>query len=167
MLVFVRQLSAAVTKMPTVFKRQGIIMKCFNRSTFYFLCGAAFVASLQTSVLAAAPAAQASSSVEASLQLARALTLRDGSFVGGTYSAYYGPIQVQVIVRGGAIVDAKALKFPNKSSTSRSINRQALPYLQQELINAQNGRIDLISGATLTSKAYVKSLRDALNKSAQ
>jgi uncharacterized protein with FMN-binding domain len=150
-----------------VVQRQGFNMNSFKRSRFIFLCSVAFITSLQTPVLAAMAKPQIPNYADTSLQLARSLTLRDGSFIGGTYSAYYGPVQVQVTVKGGAIVDSKALKFPNKSGTSRSINRQALPYLQQELINAQSGGIDLISGATLTSRAYVKSLRDALNKAAQ
>ncbi len=140
-------------------------MNCSKHSMFLLLSGAAFVAFLQSPIQAAVPVPQVPTS--SGLELARSMTLHDGNFVGGTYSAYYGPVQVQVTVQGGAIVKAQALKFPNKSGTSRSINRQALPYLQQELINAQNGRIDLISGATLTSKAYVKSLRDALNQAAQ
>lgn len=142
-------------------------MKCFKRSTFYFLCGVALVAAVQAPVFAAVPAPQDQVNSVTSAQLTRALSLQDGNFVGGTYSAYYGPVQVQLTVKGGVIVDAKALKFPNKSGTSRSINRQALPYLQQELISAQSGRIDLISGATLTSKAYLRSLRDALSKAAK
>jgi uncharacterized protein with FMN-binding domain len=151
----------------TMFQRQGVFMNSFKQSTFLLLCGVVFFATLQNPTHAAVPTAEVPAATDTMLQLARTMTLHDGSFVGGTYSAYYGPVQVQVTVRGGVIVDGTALKFPNKSGTSRSINRQALPYLKQELISAQSGRINLISGATLTSKAYVKSLRDALNKAAQ
>jgi uncharacterized protein with FMN-binding domain len=96
-----------------------------------------------------------------------AVALKDGSFVGGTYDAYYGTVQVQTTVQGGRVVSVKALKFPNRSGTSRSINRQALPYLLQEVVAKQSARIDIISGATLTSRAYISSLRDALKKSSQ
>ncbi len=98
---------------------------------------------------------------------AKAATLHDGTFTGGTYDAYYGAVQVQATISGGRITGVQALKFPNRSGTSRSINRQALPYLQQEVAQAQGGKINIISGATLTSRAYIKSLRDALSKSAQ
>jgi uncharacterized protein with FMN-binding domain len=93
--------------------------------------------------------------------------LTDGSFVGGTYDAYYGTVQVQATVQGGRITAVKALKFPNHSGTSRSINRQALPYLLQEVVAKQSARINIISGATLTSRAYIASLRDALKISGQ
>ncbi len=106
--------------------------------------------------------------VDATVQLAKAsAVLHDGEFMGQVYDAYYGVLQVKAVVQGGAIVDVNALKFPNHSGTSRSINRQALPYLLQEVVAKQSSRIDIISGATLTSRAYIASLRDALKLSAQ
>ena len=43
------------------------------------------------------------------------------------------------------------------------INQQALPYLTQEVLQAQfNPNIELISGATATSFAFVQSLQAAL-----
>ena len=88
--------------------------------------------------------------------------MHDGSFIGNTYDAYYGVVQVQATVRNGQLADVKALKFPNHSGESRYINQQALPMLQQEVVTAQTARVHIISGATLTSRAYIASLRDAL-----
>jgi uncharacterized protein with FMN-binding domain len=93
------------------------------------------------------------------------VALHDGTFVGGTYDAYYGTVQVQATIKNGSITAVSALKFPNHSGTSRSINRQALPYLLQEVVAKQSSRVDIIGGATLTSRAYMKSLRDALVQS--
>jgi len=93
------------------------------------------------------------------------VALHDGTFVGGTYDAYYGTVQVQATIRNGSIASVNALKFPNHSGTSRSINRQALPYLLQEVMAKQSSKVDIIGGATLTSRAYMKSLRDALVQS--
>ena len=39
-----------------------------------------------------------------------------------------------------------------------------MPYLQSEAIQAQSAQVDIISGATLTSEAYVRSLQSALVK---
>ena len=39
-----------------------------------------------------------------------------------------------------------------------------MPYLQSEAIQAQSARVDIISGATLTSEAYARSLQSALLK---
>jgi uncharacterized protein with FMN-binding domain len=88
--------------------------------------------------------------------------LHDGSYIGNSYDAYYGVVQVQATIKNGQLADVKALKFPNHSGESRSINRQALPMLQQQVVQAQTARVRIISGATLTSRAYIASLKDAL-----
>ena len=87
---------------------------------------------------------------------------RDGVYKGATEDAYYGLVQVQANVQNGAIASVKVLQYPNDRRTSRYINSQALPMLQQEAIQAQSAQVDFVSGATLTSGAYVKSLRNAL-----
>lgn len=125
-----------------------------------------FALALLSSV-AASSFAQAATVVDPNLQFAAATVLHDGVFVGGNYDAYYGTVQVQATVQGGQIVGVKTLRFPNHSGESRSINRQALPMLQQEVVVAQTARINMVSGATLTSRAYIASLRDALKKSAK
>jgi uncharacterized protein with FMN-binding domain len=99
---------------------------------------------------------------EATVQLAASVALHDGNFTGASYDAYYGRVQVVATVQGGKLTAVKVLQFPNRSGTSRSINRQALPYLLQEAISVQSAHVNIISGATLTSRAYARSLRDAL-----
>ncbi len=94
----------------------------------------------------------------------RAALLRDGAYTGSRFDAYYGTVQVQANIQGGRLVSVDVLDFPRHSGTSRSINRQALPMLQSAVIQAQSARVDLISGATLTSKAYLRSLKGALRQ---
>lgn len=96
---------------------------------------------------------------------AKQVILHDGTFDGGTYDAYFGPVQVEITVQGGQVVSSKALQSPNHRRTSVMINNQALPWLEQEVIQAQSAKVNIISGATLTSRAYVKSIKDALNLS--
>lgn len=95
------------------------------------------------------------------------VAVKDGTFDGATYDAYYGPVQVELMIKGGRIVDATAVQFPNHRRTSIAINQQALPYLRQEVIQAQSGRVDAVSGATLTSRAYASSVADAIRQAAQ
>jgi uncharacterized protein with FMN-binding domain len=111
---------------------------------------------------AATAADQNQAAPAATVLAATQKVLRDGSFIGNTYDAYYGTVQVQATINNGQLVDVKALKFPNHSGESRSINRQALPMLQQQVVKAQSARVRIISGATLTSRAYIASLNDAL-----
>ena len=89
---------------------------------------------------------------------------RDGAYVGDVVDAYYGPLQVQASVSGGRIVSVKTLQYPADRRTSQRINSQALPELQSEVIAAQNTRVDIVSGATLTSEAYIRSLKSALGQ---
>lgn len=91
-------------------------------------------------------------------------TLKDGSYTGSVIDAYYGNVQVQAIIQGSKIVNVKTLQYPNSHSTSIDINSQALPYLEQEAVQAQSAKIQIISGATYTSQAYTQSLANALNQ---
>jgi uncharacterized protein with FMN-binding domain len=75
----------------------------------------------------------------------------------------YGPVQVQVRIRTGRIVAAEALVRPQGDGQTDRINRQAVPQLDQEVLQAQNDRIDVVSGATYTSAGYKASLQAALD----
>jgi uncharacterized protein with FMN-binding domain len=86
----------------------------------------------------------------------------DGVYTGPAADAYYGIIQLQALVQGGRLSALKVLKYPSDRRTSISINRQALPMLRDEAISAQSANIDIISGATLTSRAFIQSLGGAL-----
>ncbi|TML84315.1 MAG: hypothetical protein E6G08_17840 [Actinobacteria bacterium] len=62
-----------------------------------------------------------------------------------------------------SIVGVKVPVYPNHTDRSVYINQQALPYLVQETLHAQmNPNIQLISGATDTSDAFVQSLQSAI-----
>jgi uncharacterized protein with FMN-binding domain len=90
---------------------------------------------------------------------------KDGTYTGSEADAYYGTVQVSVTVSGGKITNVKFLKYPDTHSTSVMINQQAMPYLQQEAIQVQNpNRVQIISGATFTSQAFIQSLTSALSQ---
>ncbi len=86
----------------------------------------------------------------------------DGSYTGSPADAYYGTIQVKVVVTRNRIADVQFLQYPNDRSTSRYISGQAMPMLTQEAIQAQNANVDGVSGATATSGAFIESLTSAL-----
>jgi uncharacterized protein with FMN-binding domain len=63
------------------------------------------------------------------------------------------------------ITRVRVPEYPNHTDRSVYINQQALPYLAQEVLAAQlNPNIQLISGATDTSYAFVQSLQSAILK---
>ena len=94
---------------------------------------------------------------------ASSLTYKNGTYTGPQIDAYYGMVQVEAIVQNGKIADVQFLEYPNDRRTSQSINSVAMPYLQQEAVQAQSANVDMISGATLTSQAFIMSLQSALS----
>lgn len=89
---------------------------------------------------------------------------KDGIYTGSVADAFYGNIQVQAIISGGRLTEVKFLQFPNDRGTSIEINQQADPILAQEAIQAQSAHVDIVSGATDTSHAFIESLQAALNQ---
>lgn len=87
---------------------------------------------------------------------------KDGTFTGSVEDAYYGNMQVQVVISGGKIVDVIFLQYPNDNRTSIRINTQAMPIFKEEAIAAQSENVDMVSGASFSSPAFQKSLAAAL-----
>lgn len=62
------------------------------------------------------------------------------------------------------ITDVAYPTFPAHTDRSAYISRQALPLLRQEILQLKGSSIQLVSGATDTSYAFVQALRGALAK---
>jgi uncharacterized protein with FMN-binding domain len=89
---------------------------------------------------------------------------KDGTYTGSAADAFYGNVQVQTTVKSGKIVDVNFLSYPNDRGNSIRINNVAMPLLKQEAIQNQNANVDVVSGATATSQAFVQSLSSALSQ---
>ncbi|RPF37058.1 FMN-binding protein [Streptomyces sp. TLI_185] len=77
---------------------------------------------------------------------------------GPTVPTSKGPVQVQVTFDGDDITAVKMLQQPNHPQTTA-----AVPKLVAETLKAQSADIDTVSGATITSEAYKKSLQAAID----
>lgn len=89
-------------------------------------------------------------------------TYKNGSYTGSIADAQWGYIQVKAVISGGKITDVQFLQYPNERSRSVEINSYADPQLTQEAIQAQSAQVDIVSGATDSSMAFMQSLGDAL-----
>lgn len=89
---------------------------------------------------------------------------KDGTYTGNPADAFYGNIQVAVTISGGNITKVKFLQAPGGRSTSVQINSQADPILAQEAIQTQSANVNIVSGATDSSEAFIQSLQSALNQ---
>jgi len=87
---------------------------------------------------------------------------KDGSYSGSVANAYFGNLQVEVVIAGGKLTDVQVPVYPNDSGHSQEVSNQSLPLLKQEAIQAQNANVNIVSGATQTSEAFQQSLAAAL-----
>jgi uncharacterized protein with FMN-binding domain len=62
------------------------------------------------------------------------------------------------------ITDVAYPVYPDHTDRSSFISQQALPLLRQEVLQLKGNSIQLVSGATDTSYAFVDALRGALTK---
>ena len=69
-----------------------------------------------------------------------------------------GTVQVQVTFEGDKISAVSMLQQPDHPQTTA-----AVPVLIEETLKAQSSKIDTVSGATITSDAYVQSLQAAID----
>jgi uncharacterized protein with FMN-binding domain len=82
---------------------------------------------------------------------------------GPVVSIPTGPVQVRVTLQGSQLTDVVPLQMPAAFEISQALTAVAAPVLRAEALIAQNGAIDTVSGATLTSRAYAQSLQAALD----
>lgn len=89
---------------------------------------------------------------------------KDGTYTGTAADAFYGTIQVQATIQNGKLTDVQFLQYPNDRDDSVRINQAAMPQLKQEAIQAQSANVDIVSGATDSSQAFMQSLASALSQ---
>jgi uncharacterized protein with FMN-binding domain len=86
------------------------------------------------------------------------------TYTGAVAQTRWGPVQVQILVKGGKLTKVTVLQQPNGNPRDQEINDYALPILVQDTLNAQSANIDMVSGATVTSTGYLTSLQSALDQ---
>lgn len=89
---------------------------------------------------------------------------RNGQYTGLVADAFYGNVQVLVTINAGRINNIHFLQYPNDHGNSIRISNYATPILAQEAIVSQSADVDIVSGATATSHAFIESLQSALNQ---
>jgi uncharacterized protein with FMN-binding domain len=94
-------------------------------------------------------------------------TIKDGTYVGQTQYNRFGAVQVQAVYASGQLTDVQILQYEDGDNRSIRINQIALPRLIQQAVAAQGVNIDGVSGATYTTRSYVKSLQSAIDAAKQ
>lgn len=95
---------------------------------------------------------------------AKKTTGKAGTFLGDSAQTQFGPVQVSVTVSQGRITKVSSPIYPVGTFRDQQINSQAIPMLEQEVMQVQSSRIQGIGGASYTSQGFYTSLLSALAK---
>ncbi|UXM91334.1 FMN-binding protein [Paenarthrobacter sp. JL.01a] len=90
-------------------------------------------------------------------------TATAATFDGASVQTRFGTVQVRVTIQGGKITEVAALKLTDAERKSAQISSRAAPILRSEVLQAQSAKVQTVSGATVTSDAYLTSLQAALD----
>jgi uncharacterized protein with FMN-binding domain len=83
--------------------------------------------------------------------------------VGPAVGWTYGHVQVRVTLEGRRIKDVAVVDMATTNPISRYRSRAAVSRLRGEVLSGQGARVDVVTGATYTSTAYLDSLQAALD----
>lgn len=86
--------------------------------------------------------------------------LAEGEYLGTSTEGIGGEIQVKVAYDGSTITAVEVVK----NSETESIGGEALKVLPDEVIAANSAEVDVVTGATITSKAFMAAVADALTQ---
>ncbi|MGB3829895.1 MAG: FMN-binding protein [Ornithinimicrobium sp.] len=86
------------------------------------------------------------------------------AYTGDVVSTRYGPVQVQVTATAGKVTDVKVLQVPWSNGEDKAINGRAVPELNAQVVDGNARDVQMVSGASYTSSAYIDSLQSALDQ---
>jgi FMN-binding domain len=75
----------------------------------------------------------------------------------------HGIVQVKATVTGDRLTDVTVLQLPHDNPHSWNDSSGAVAVLRSEALAAQSANINIVSGATYTSRGYARSLQAALD----
>ena len=85
------------------------------------------------------------------------------TYDGASVGTRFGTVQVQVTIQDGKITGVTPLQLTDAERKSAQISSRAAPVLRSEVLQAQSANVQTVSGATVTSEAYLSSLQAALD----
>ena len=85
------------------------------------------------------------------------------TYDGASVGTRFGTVQVQVTIQNGKITEVTPLQLTDAERKSAQISSRAAPVLRSEVLQAQSANVQTVSGATVTSEAYLTSLQAALD----
>jgi uncharacterized protein with FMN-binding domain len=81
-----------------------------------------------------------------------------------TATTPFSIIQLRVTLTDGELTRVETLELSGDNARTEAINARAEPILREEALKAGSADIDVVSGATYTSRTYRKSLQAAIDR---
>jgi len=86
---------------------------------------------------------------------------------GDPQAVRWGEVRVRARVDGGRITDVRAVGMPDLESCSARLSARVALILREAVLRSQSTDVDMVSGATHTSRAYLRSLQSALDSASR
>jgi uncharacterized protein with FMN-binding domain len=71
-------------------------------------------------------------------------------------------VQVQATLTYGRLTGVETVALTGDGPHTQALNARAEPILRREALHAHSAHIDVVSGATYTSRVWIQSLREAI-----
>ena len=92
-----------------------------------------------------------------SVAVAATVALNDGTYAGKS-GGYKGPVRVAVVVKGGRISTIEV------TACRDSLARKVVKEIPRRMVRANSVEVDVVSGATISSRAIKRAVKVALEK---
>jgi uncharacterized protein with FMN-binding domain len=80
------------------------------------------------------------------------------------YTTPFSVIQVQATLTHGRLTAVRTVLLSGDGPHTQALNARAEPILRAEALRAGSAKVDLVTGATYTSRSWLKALRAAIAK---
>ncbi|WP_416418806.1 FMN-binding protein [Paenarthrobacter aromaticivorans] len=145
--------------MATALASAGILLAGWQSGAHVAETTTSTTTSLSSSMTAGGSAANGSNGTSGSSAESTTAATYDGASV----ATRFGTVQVQVTIQDGKITEVVPLQLTDAERKSAQISSRAAPVLRSEVLKAQSANVQTVSGATVTSEAYLTSLQAALD----
>ena len=146
--------------MATALASAGILLAGWQSGAHVAETGTSTTTSLSSSATAGGSAANGSTRTESGDNAEGTTAV---TYDGASVQTRFGTVQVQVTILNGKITEVTALQLTDAERKSAQISSRAAPVLRSEVLQAQSANVQTVSGATVTSEAYLTSLQAALD----
>jgi len=73
-------------------------------------------------------------------------------------------MEVRVTLTAGELTRVETVELSGTGARTQAINARAEPILREEALKAGSADVDVVTGATYTSRSYLQSLQSAIDK---